>query len=291
MAATDTQEIEESAKGITAWFQGTFLNGDAGDAAWLVGKTLLLFMACLVAKRLILASMSRILAKTPMERGLQTFLRSMTNILLWMASIIIVAGSLKINITAPLAVFGMAGLALSLAVQDSLSNLAGGINILASRPFVVGDYIEIDADGGTVKEIGMIHTTLTTVDHRRIMLPNSKVMSARVINYSTEERRRIDLGFSVSYDAPLERVQGAILEMLQKEPRILQDEAPQVIVKDYGESSIEYGLRAWCTREDYWVLYYDVLGAIKPALDACGIDMTYPHLNVHIRTPNPKNGM
>lgn len=287
IAATE-RTVEETTKGFMSWFRKTF-SGDFLDVSWVIGRTLLLLLVCLVVKRLILASMSRLLAKTRMERGLQTFVRGICNVLLWLTTIIILADSLQISMTLPLAAFGVVGLALSLAVQDSLSNLAGGINILASRPFVVGDYIEIDTDGGTVHEIGMIHTTLRTVDHRRIVLPNNKVMSARVINYSAETLRRVDLPFSTSYEASIASVQKAILDMLHENPHVIEEPAPEVIVKCYGESTIDYGLRAWCTREDYWELYYALLAEIKPALDLCAIEMSYPHLNVHLREPrSPK---
>lgn len=289
MAATvpDTEAVKDATEEIKAWYEGFIGNGDLSDIAMRVLKIVLIFMACLVVKRLLLASFTKILSKTRMEKGLQNFLRSLCNVVLWLLTVIFVATALKIDITPMIAAFSILGLALTLAVQDSLSNLAGGINILMSRPFIVGDYIEIDQDGGTVYELGMIHTTLQTVDNRRIMLPNSKVMSARVINFSSEEQRRVDISFSVSYDAPIKQVQGAILAMIFAQEKTLQDPVPTVLVKEYGESAIAYTMRVWCGRDDYWDLYFDLLGGIKPALDAAGIEMTYPHLNVHLSGATP----
>lgn len=279
--------LTEAKEEVQTWFSSVVGDATIQNVSMFVLKIALIFVACLIIKRILLASFSKVLSKTKMERGLQTFLRSMINILLWLVIIIVIAITLKIEIAPFVAAFGVIGLALSLAVQDSLSNLAGGINILVSKAFAVGDYIEIGEDGGTVHDIGMIHTSLLTVDHRRIMLPNSKVMSARVINFSAEEKRRVDLEFSASYDAPIEKVQRTLLTMIEERPNVLMEQAPVVRVKSYGESSIDYVLRVWCAQEDYWDLYYDLLEQIKPALDKSGIEMNYPHLNVHIQGDTP----
>lgn len=119
------------------------------------------------------------------------------------------------------------------------------------------------------------------------MLPNSKVMSARVINFSTEEQRRVDISFSASYEAPIERVQDAILHMISQQKRAYFQPEPTVLVKQYGDSAIEYTMRVWCHRDDYWDLYFELLAQIKPALDEAGVEMTYPHLNVHIQGKTP----
>lgn len=294
--STEVQPTEETVESVQSWFSTLIGNSDAGDIALLVLKTLGILLVCLLAKRLLLISFSKILSKTRLEQGLRTFLRSVFNILFWLLTIIIVAGSLGISTTPLLAAFSVIGLALTLAVQDSLSNLAGGINILVSKPFVLGDYIEIDADSGTVCEIGMIHTCLQTVDNRRVMLPNSKVMSARVINYSTESLRRVDLAFSVSYDVPIAAVQAAILAMVAQEKRVLAEPAAAVVrVTDYGERGITYSMRAWCSQDDYWELYFDLLERIKPALEQEGLEMSYPNLTVHLRDksarpPLPNDG-
>lgn len=264
-----------------------FLNSDASDIALMIFKAALLLLVCILAKRVLIISLGKIIGRTPIEKGMQTFLKSMSNILLWIVTIIIVGSSLGIDSKVLIAAFSVIGLALSLAVQDSLSNLAGGINILISKAFVVGDYIEIGEDGGIVHDIGMIHTSLTTVDNRRIMLPNSKVMSARVTNFSAEVLRRVDISFSASYDAAIVQVQTAMLHMIAKQAKALGDPEPTVSVKAYEDSAIAYILRVWCARDDYWDLYYDLLAQIKPTLDADGIEMTYPHLNVHIKGEKP----
>ncbi len=287
MMSTEIPGTDGTVESVQSWYNSVVGSSNIADIALLALKTIGILLICLIAKRLLLASFSKILSKSRLEKGLITFLRSVFNILFWLLTIIIVAGSLGISTTPLLAAFSVIGLALTLAVQDSLANLAGGINILVSKPFVVGDYIDIDADGGTVYEIGMIHTCLQTPDNRRVMLPNSKVTSARVINYSTESLRRVDLAFSVAYEVPITKVQTALLAMVAQDDRILQEPAPAVIrVTNYGENGIDYSLRAWCKQEDYWDIYFDVLEKIKPTLDQEGLELSYPHINVHLQ-----NGM
>lgn len=274
---------------VNSWniFLNTVERGGWEYLGMLLLKIALIFVLGLIAKRLVLASMDRVMNRAGTEKGLQRFLKSCINIILWVILVLVLLDSIGIKVQTFLAAFGLVGLAISLAVKDSLANFAGGINLLVSKAFVVGDYIEIDQDGGTVHDIGMIHTTLQTVDNRRIMLPNSKVMSARVINFSTEEQRRVDISFSASYDASIEAVQDAILQMVSEEKKAYFQPEPTVLVKNYGDSAIEYSLRVWCHRDDYWDLYFELMSQIKPALDKNHIEMTYPHLNVHIQDKTP----
>ncbi len=279
----DLGDVEVLQENVDSIFQTMIGDGSFQHISWFWLKILLIFMACLIGKRLILASLSRILAKTKMEKGLQIFIRNIGNVLLWLVTVFVVADALGISATPLLATFSVMGLALTLAVKDSLSNLSGGINILMSSPFVVGDYVNIGDEEGTVKEIGMVHTTLSTMDNRRIMLPNSVVMGGKVINYTAEKDRRVDIVFSTSYDTPVQEVQRVMLDMIAKEPLAYFEPAPTAYVKNYADSAIEYTLRVWCSKDDYWTLYFSILDNIKPTLDQAGIEIPYPHLNVHMQ--------
>ncbi len=150
----------------------------------------------------------------------------MANILLWFITLMVVADSLGINASSLLALVSILGLAVSLSVKDSLSNLAGGLTILGTKPFKVGDYVEIGETGGTVQEIGLVYTKLTTIDNRRILMPNSLVVDAQVTNYTTEPLRRVDLTVSASYDAPVEKVKQTIQGVLKDHDKILLDPPP-----------------------------------------------------------------
>ena len=174
------------------------------------------------------------------------------------------------------------GLAVSLSVKDSLSNLAGGLTILGTKPFKVGDYVEIGETGGTVQEIGLVYTKLTTIDNRRILMPNSLVVDAQVTNYTTEPLRRVDLTVSASYDAPVEKVKQTIQGVLKDHDKILLDPPPFARLSGYGDSAMEYTIRVWCENGDYWTVYHDLLEEIKTAFDREHISIPYPHLEVKL---------
>ena len=194
-----------------------------------------------------------------------------------------VADALGINASSLLALVGVLGLAVSLSVKDSLSNLAGGLTILGTRPFKVGDYVEIGSNSGTIQEIGLVYTSLTTVDNRRILVPNSVVVDAEVTNYTAEPLRRVDLKVTASYDAPVERVKQTIQEVVNAHDLVLSDPPPFARLSEYGDSALEYVVRAWCANADYWTVYHDLLEQIKVAFDREGISIPYPHMEVKLR--------
>ena len=244
---------------------------------------ILLLVLCLVVKAILLKILDRSLDRlTHIERSLHTFIRSTANILLWFVTLMVVASSLGINASSLLALVSILGLAVSLAVKDSLSNLAGGLTILGTKPFKVGDYVEIGETGGTVQEIGLVYTKLTTIDNRRILMPNSLVVDAQVTNYTTEPLRRVDLTVSASYDAPVEKVKQTIQGVLKDHDKILLDPPPFARLSGYGDSAMEYTIRVWCENGDYWTVYHDLLEEIKTAFDREHISIPYPHLEVKL---------
>ena len=176
----------------------------------------------------------------------------------------------------------MLGLAITLAVQGSLSNLAGGIQVLVSKPFKADDYIEVGSVGGTVAEVGLVYTKLRTIDNKIISIPNGQISGEKIVNYSTEEKRRVDLTFNTSYDDAPERVTACIRDVIGAHPKAFFTPEPFVRVSAYQASSVEYTVRVWCATEDYWALYFDLLEQVKAAFDRAGIEMTYNHLNVHM---------
>lgn len=226
--------------------------------------------------------MNRILERGKIEKSLHTFLRTSVNILLWFLFALIVASALNIDVTSLVAVLSVVGLTISLAVQGSLSNLAGGIQVLLSKPFKVGDYIETNSVSGTVAEISMSHTKLVTVDNKIIFVPNSEISAAKIVNYNAQENRRVDLTFNTSYDDTTEAVIGAIQSVIDAHPMALSDPEPFVRLSAFRDSSVEYTVRVWCRTENYWSLYYDLLEQVRAAFDRAGIDLTYPHLNLHV---------
>ncbi len=221
--------------------------------------------------------------KLKVEKSLHTFIKSILNIVLWFIIVLIVADYVGIPVTSLLAVLSLAGLAISLAIQGTLSNLAGGIMVLVAKPFVVGDYVEAAGVSGSISDIGLVYTKITTPDNKIIFVPNSEVSGGKVINYTNQEKRRVDWKVTASYDAPVELVEKTLSGLLAQDRRIVTDPAPFARVSNYGASSIEYTIRAWCATGDYWDVYFDFLGKLKPAFDAANIEMTYDHLNVHLK--------
>lgn len=175
------------------------------------------------------------------------------------------------------------GVALGLALQGSLSNLAGGIVILILRPFKIGDWIEAQGEGGSVESIGIFYTTLVTADNKIVMVPNGTLANGTMVNYSTKELRRVDFEFSISYDTDYEKAKTVIWDVISKTNNILEDPKPFVRLKTHGESHIGIVTRVWVKSGDYWGVYFDMMESIKTEFDKNGIEIPYNQLDVHIK--------
>lgn len=232
--------------------------------------------------RILMRIVDRALARAKSMNAVGKYIRSVVNVLLWFLLALVVADSLGFPVTSFIALLSVAGLAVSLALQNTLTNLAGGIMVLVSKPFEVGDYVEVDSVGGTVNAIGLAYSTLATVDNKEIFIPNSQVAAAKIVNYTRLGTRRVDLNFKVSYDASTQTVKAAIQEVLAQFPQIKADPAPAIWLTDYGDSSIEYVVRVWVAGTDYWDVYFGIMEGVRPVFDRYGVEMTYNHLNVHV---------
>ncbi len=236
----------------------------------------------LVLIKVLTKALDRALNRSKLDKPLQRVIRNLLRGLLWAVAVIIVLGCLGIEVTSLVAVLSVVGLAFSLALQNFLSNVAGGMQILASHPFDLGDYVDAGGCSGTVAEIGMFYTKLTTPDNKLVQLPNSAIVSANVTNFSAQPTRRVELKVSASYDASTDRVAALLAKMAADHPLVLEDPEPAVHVDGYGDSAITYVMRLWCANADYWTVYYDLMDGFKPAFDGAGVEMTYPHVNVHM---------
>lgn len=243
---------------------------------------ILIIIVGLLAVKLLLKLFDRALNRSRLDRTLFSFLRAIMRILLYSIVALIAAGSLGIDVTSLVAVLSVVSLAVSLAVQNALSNVVGSITMLATHPFRVGDFVEIGADAGTVEEISMSYTCIMTPDGKRIYIPNNDAASARISNYTVEGKRRIDLTFSASYDAGLDRVKAAICEAAQH-PKLIEGTQPEVHVDQYGSSSVDYLLFLWVRPEDYWEVRFAVNEAVKRRFDEEHITIPYPQLDVHMQ--------
>ena len=232
--------------------------------------------------RVLMLGVSRMLNRSKLDANMKRILRGVVKFVLGFVLAITVLGYLHVEITSLVALLSVAALAVSLALQNLLSNVAGGMLLLSTKPFTIGDFIEAAGVMGTVAETGVFYTKLKTIDNKVIQIPNSELSQGKVTNYSTEEDRRIDLKITASYDAPFEKVKACLLQVVCEHPKTFATPEPVVRVNSFGESSIEYIIRVWCANADYWDIYYDLLEGIKTAFDRDGIQMTYNHLNVHM---------
>jgi len=180
------------------------------------------------------------------------------------------------------AVIGAAGLAIGLALQGSLSNFAAGVLIVGFRPFKSGDYVEVGGVAGSVEAIQIFQTVLKTPDNKMVVVPNSGVIGSPITNYSRHDTRRVDLTIGVSYSSDLKLTKKVIQEALEKDERILKDHDITIGVVALADSSVNFVVRPWCKTADYWDVYFDSNQAIKEALDANGIEIPFPQMDVHL---------
>lgn len=265
--------------------------GAAGESLWksienitasnIFGAVLSVVIS-LVLIQVLTRLLDRALGRSRLDAPLQRLIRSLLRGVLWAVAAIIVLGCLGIEVTSLVAVLSVVGLAFSLALQNFLSNVAGGMQLLASHPFAVGDFVDAGGCSGTVEEIGVFYTKLTTPDNKLVQLPNSTIVSANITNFSARPTRRVELKVSASYDAPPDQVLALLTRLAADHPLALPDPEPAVHVDGYGESAVTYVMRVWCANADYWTVYYDLMDGFKAAFDKAGVEMTYPHVNVHM---------
>lgn len=245
--------------------------------------SLLLFLACVAVMKVAVTLADRAMNRLHIEPTVHKFTRSCLKVLLWLLTILIVAGYIGIPVNSLVAVLGVTGVALALALQGILSNLAGGIMVMVSKPFAVGDYVEAGGLSGTVQEIGLVYTKLQTIDNKLIYVPNGEISGEKIVNYNAQTERRVDLTFNISYDDDPEQAKALIQSVIGAHPKALFTPAPFARVSSYNDSSVSVTLRVWCATADYWELHYDLLEQVRAAFDANGISLTYNHLNVHLK--------
>lgn len=231
--------------------------------------------------RLILKITTAALEKSNLEKAAYSLITSLVRIALYLLLGLIVASGLGIDVTGVVALASVLTLALSLALQNMLANVIGGFTLLYTRPFHSGDFVQIADQSGTVTEIGMTYTKLSTADNKLISIPNSAVVAAQIVNFSAADTRRVEVTASASYNDPTQKVLDALVQAGTVDNALLEP-APKAVITGYGDSAIQYSLRLWVKTPDYWDVYYEVTKRVKDIFDEQGITITYPHLNVHL---------
>lgn len=239
---------------------------------YFVGKTLI---------SLINRMLSGVMERKNVDPAIQSFLKSLVNIILMVLLIVSVVGALGVNTTSFAALLASAGVAVGMALSGNLQNLAGGIVILLFRPFKVGDFIEAQGVSGTVNEIQIFHTILTTGDNKKIYLPNGSLSSNNIVNYSQEERRRVEFVVGVDYGEDVEKVRRVLREIVDADERVLQEPAPFIVLGELAESSVNITMRVWVKSENYWGVFFDTNEKIYNEFNRRGINFPYPQLTIH----------
>ena len=270
---------------FNAMFSGATAGFSFGDLLNLGSILRILFtiVVGLIMMKIVMGIVDRTLSKSGSHNvALGKYLRSVIKVIMWILLILTVAGSMGINVTSLIALFSVAGLAVSLALQNTLANLAGGVMLLVTKPFEVGDFVETNGVNGNVEAISLAYTKLATGDNKSVFIPNAEISSAQIINYSRLGTRRVDMTFNASYDASTAAVKKAINETLAQFPQIMSEPGIEIYLSKYAASSIEYTVRAWVNGADYWTVYFGVMEGVRESFARNGIEMTYDHLNVHV---------
>ena len=229
--------------------------------------------------------LTNVFDKRHVDLSLKTFMLSFTKILLYFILVVTIIGILGIETSSFLALFASAGVAIGMALSGTLQNFAGGVLILILKPYKVGDYIEAQGFAGTVKEVLMFNTVITTPDNKTIMIPNGVLSTGSINNYSVQPMRRVDWSLSIQYGDDFEIASAAIKEILNSDGRVVKDDPSQAVfvgLKELGDSALILTIRAWCHSADYWGLYFDITQRMYAELPQKGVHFPFPQLDVHL---------
>ena len=232
--------------------------------------------------KILIKVISAALERSNTEDTVRIFVTNLLNTLLMIVVFIAAINQLGIQTTSIIAVLGAAGLAIGLALQGSLSNFAAGILIVIYRPYKVGDYIQADNHLGTVDDIQIFSTVLKTPDNKLVIVPNGSIMNGSIVNFSNQDKRRVDIIASCSYEDDIDKVKSVLADILSKDDRILNEPKPRIAVSELADSSVNFIVRPWVKNSDYIDVYYSLLEEIKKRFDREGIAIPYPQTDVHI---------
>lgn len=236
----------------------------------------MLIIGLLIIK-VIINTTVKVLKKRAVDITLQKFLGNLLGWVLKILLFITVIAKLGVETASFAAILAAAGLAIGLALQGSLANFAGGVLIMIFKPIKIGDFIEAQGASGTVKEIEIFTTKLNTTDNKEIIIPNGALSNGNIVNYSTEDTRRVDFTFGVGYGSDIKKTKEVIFGVINSHPLVLKEPATAVNMSELADSSINFFTRGWVKKENYWAVKFDILEQTKEALDAAGIEIPYPH--------------
>ena len=261
---------------IIEWLKGL---GFAAADKLLIALGILVLGVLLI--RLIMTLTRRMLEAAKLEKAAHTLVLSVARVALWVLLGLSIAASLGIDVTGIVALASVLTLAVSLALQNMLGNVLGGLTLLSTKPFRSGDYVEIAGQSGTVEDIGMTYTRLATPDNKQVSIPNSAVVAAQIVNFTASGTRRVEVQVGASYDAEPQTVIDALV-LAGTVDKALTDPAPVAVLLDYGESAVRYSLRIWVKSEDYWDVFFEVNQRVHRIFREQHIKIPYPQILVHM---------
>jgi small conductance mechanosensitive channel len=247
----------------------------------ILGALLIIIVGMWLA-RMITRVIVKVMDRHSVDPTLTGFVSGLSHIALQVCVIIAALEALNFKTTSLIAVLGAAGLAVGLALQGSLSNFAAGVLMIIFKPFRVGEVVEAGGVVGKVREIGILTTIIDTLDNRKTIVPNSKLMSDNITNYTANDTRRVDLSAGISYGDDIDKARSSIVKALREVPGILDEPAPEVFVSEMADSSVNFAVRPWCRPADYWGVYFGVPEAIKKQFDADDVTIPFPQRDVHL---------
>ena len=258
------------------------LNLNLGEYLAAGVKVLAVLVVGLILIRIAMTITRHALEKTALDAAVHTFVLSALRIVLYIVLVVVLLGVLDVPTTPLVTVLGAGGAAIALALKDSLGNIAGGLLILVNQPFKKGDEIDIGGTYGEVDKIDLFVTTLRTYDNKEITIPNGKINTSVIVNYSRRDRRRVDCKFGISYDADIALAKSVLLRVAQSNPSIYTDPAPFVGVSSHGDSAVVLDLKVWVDTDQYYSVKYYLNEQVKLAFDEADISIPYPQMDVHV---------
>lgn len=241
------------------------------------------FFLGIILSKILLKITAKFVERSNIENTAGSFLISLVRVILYILVAIIALSILNVPMTSIVTVIGTAGIAIGLALQNSLSNLAGGFIILFSKPFKSGDLIEIDNSIGTVDSIGILYTKIITPDNKSIFIPNGKITDAKIINYSETSTRRVDLVFDIAYGDSFEKARNVIRNVIESDSLILSEPEPLIRMCSHKESSVGICVQVWTENENYWKVFYNLTESVKLEFDRNNIEIPYSQIDIHIK--------
>lgn len=257
------------------------------------GLNLLIAIGIFFVGRMIadkIAGLARaLMLKAKVDDTLRSFLRNVIYYALLAAVVVMALGQAGLNVTSFLAVLGAAGLAVGLALKDSLSNFAAGVMLIMLKFFKRGDWVSVAGESGTVQTVSIFNTILTTADNRMVIVPNSAILSGTIVNVTANDTRRVDLVMGIGYGDDLLKAKELLMKILTDDPRVLAEPAPQVEVLELAESSVNFAVRPWVRTPDYWGVYFGITEKVKLVFDQEGISIPFPQRDVHVYPVEQQN--